>query len=74
MVYSASPDWSAHIFKGSEDVSGYTPEELNLKEKKWLDLIYTKDIEWVFKEGAEIARRSKHLTQTYRIIDKYGGL
>ena len=35
MVYRAYPDWSAEIISGSEDICGYTVDELNSKERKW---------------------------------------
>ncbi len=74
MVYRAYPDWSAKIVSGCEKISSYTTGELNSKEKNWLSIIHPDDTERVFKEGSVLATRPKDLTQTYRIITKYGNI
>ena len=47
MVYRAYPDWSAEIISGSENLCGFTEEELNSKEENWLSIIYQDDKEKV---------------------------
>ncbi len=74
MVYSAHPDWSAEIISGCEMISGYTADEINSKENKWLSIVHPNDMEQVSKVGAEFIKRSKEFVQTYRIITKNGNI
>jgi len=72
MVYRASYDWSVSIVSGSEELCGYTAQEINDKEENWLDIIYPEDIEIVFEEGSQLVKKQQNLVQRYRIITKEG--
>ncbi|MFC1823132.1 PAS domain S-box protein [Thermodesulfobacteriota bacterium] len=74
MVYRGRSDWSAEIISGSEEICGYTDQELNSTEKNWLSIIHADDKEGVFKEGSELVYDPKDLVQTYRIITKEGSI
>jgi len=74
MVYRGNPDWSAEIMGGSEKICGYTSEEINSKEEKWLNIIYPDDKERVFRAGSELVLGPKNLVQKYRIITKNGSV
>jgi PAS domain S-box-containing protein len=71
-VYRARPDWTAEIMSSSEEICGYTVEELEAKEKNWLSIVHPEDQDLVFMEGSELAKKQKHLVQTYRILAKDG--
>lgn len=72
MVYRAYPDWSAEIISGSEEICGYTNDELNSKEKNWLSIIHPDDIEIVYEDGSMLAQFQKDVVQRYRIKTKSG--
>jgi PAS domain S-box-containing protein len=72
MVYRGYPDWSAEIISRSEEISGYTSEELNSKEENWLSIIHPDDKGEVLREGSELTMDPKGLVQIYRIITKEG--
>ena len=72
MVYRAFPDWSVEIINGSQDLCGYSNEELISNDTNWLNIIHPDDKEWVAKEGAELTKRKNSLAHTYRIIAKNG--
>ncbi|HIJ66877.1 MAG TPA: PAS domain S-box protein [Planctomycetes bacterium] len=72
MVYRAYPGWSAEIFFGCEEICGYTPRELNSREKNWLSVIHPDDKERVLREGAEIVNEPASIVQVYRITTKSG--
>ncbi len=73
VVYLINPDWSAEILSGtSVDLSGYTLEELNAKEKKWFDIIHYEERERVFAESFPLMNEKRSLTQVYRIVTKRG--
>ena len=74
MVYQAYSDWSAEVISGSEEICGYTNEELNSKEDNWLSLIHPDDKEDVFKQGTELTKRTQNVVQTYRIITREGDI
>lgn len=72
MVYRGFADWSVDYVSGLKRISGYTVEELNGKEKKWLNIIHPDDLEGVLKKSEKIKYQTKDLVQTYRIITKQG--
>jgi len=72
MVYRAYPDWSAEIITGSEEICGYTGQELNSKEEGWLTILHPDDMERVYGDGSELTKKQKNLVRTYRIITKDG--
>ncbi len=74
MVYRARSDWSAEIISGSKEICGYTPDELNAKKKRWLDVIHPDDQERVYKEGAGLVKKPKSIIQIYRVIHKNGSV
>ena len=74
MNYHAYSDWSAEIFGGSELISGYTSDELNLNEENWLTIIHPDDKTRVFQEGEQLLEKPCSLLQTYRIIDKQNNI
>ena len=74
MAYRGYPDWSAEIISGGEEICSYTNQELNSKEEGWISIIHPDDMERVFSEGSELAKRPKDLVQTYRIITKGGSV
>lgn len=74
MVYKAYPDWSAEIISGSEDICGYTNDELNSKERNWLSIIHPDDIEAVYRDGSKLAQIQKDIVQKYRIKTKSGDI
>ena len=74
LTYRGYPDWTAEFFGGSEEICGYTDQELNLKENQWLNIIHPDDMERVLSEGSEMVKRPKGLVHTYRIITKDGNI
>ena len=72
MFYSGAPDWSAEIFSGSENICGYTAEEINSKDEGWLSLVHNDDKETVIKKGSNFAAIQENTTQIYRINNKDG--
>lgn len=74
MVYWARPDWSAEIISNSVNICGYTNEELNELDENWISIIHPDDKEQVFKEGSVLPTEPKEIVQSYRIIDKHGGI
>lgn len=74
MVYKAYPDWSAEIISGSEDICGYTEEELNSKGENWLSIIHPDDKEKVFSDGYLLTQAKRDIVQIYRIINNMGNI
>jgi len=72
MVYRAYPDWSAEIISGSENICGFTEEELNSKEENWLSIIHEDDKEKISQNGYSLTQMQKEVIQEYRIIVKNG--
>lgn len=72
MIYRARADWSAVIISGCERLCGYSEDELNRKEKKWVDIILEQDRESVFAQGSELVKAPESLVQTYRIKTREG--
>jgi len=74
MVYRAHADWSAEIISGSEEISGYTNEELNSRKESWLSIIHPDDRDEVLREGTVLANEQKDAVQRYRIVTKNGDI
>ncbi len=74
MVYRAYSDWSAEIFSGCELISGYTREEINLQETKWLSIVHPDDRVKISQMGNQLSQDAKSIIQIYRIIDKQGAI
>nr|NQU89531.1 PAS domain S-box protein [Bacteroidota bacterium] len=74
MVYRGFPDWSSEIISGSQELCGYSAEELISNETNWLSIIHPDDKEWVVSEGSELTKGQKNIIQTYRIITKKGDI
>ncbi|MFC1550919.1 PAS domain S-box protein, partial [Candidatus Neomarinimicrobiota bacterium] len=72
MIYRGFSDWSSEIISGAKEVCGFTNEEINLLENKWLSIIHPDDIDEVKKIGFDITKRQKAIVQIYRIINKAG--
>ena len=70
MVYRANPDWTTRIVSGSQDVCGYSTEELNAGVVNWADIIYPEDIPKVFEESQILRSVPTKMVQTYRIIGR----
>ncbi len=74
MVYRGFTDWSAEIINGSQELCGYSAEELNSKEANWLSIIHPDDKESMFSTGSELRKSKINIIQTYRIITKEGDI
>ena len=72
MIYTGDEKWGVKIISGSELVSGYTEEDINSLEGKWLSLVHPEDKEEVYSNGLVIGGNIKSVVQQYRIIDKSG--
>jgi PAS domain S-box-containing protein len=71
MVYQGKDDWTAPLVIHSEELCGYTPEELNFK--KWTDIVHPDDVEEFKAKNLEFQEGLKEETiQEYRIITKSG--
>ncbi len=72
MVYKGNADWSAEFISGYREICGYSSQELNSRESKWISIIHPEDREKVFTEGSVLQEKQMDLIQYYRIIDKTG--
>jgi len=70
MIYRGYPDWSTELIKGCEDISGYSKDEINSKEKNWISIIHQDDRERVINEALKLEQNSDSLVSIYRIINK----
>ena len=70
MIYRGYPDWSTELIKGCEDISGYSKDEINSKEKNWISIIHQDDRERVINEALKLEQNSNSLVSIYRIINK----
>ncbi|MCP4622316.1 MAG: PAS domain S-box protein, partial [bacterium] len=74
MVYRRFPGWSAKIISGSQELCGYSAEELISKKENWLSIIHPDDKELIFSVGSELRKSENSIIQTYRIITKEGDI
>jgi len=72
MIYTGNEQWGAESVTGCESLSGYTTEEINSKERKWLSVIHPDDMKSVHEDSLSLNKDSLYLLQTYRIVTKYG--
>ncbi|MFC1555924.1 PAS domain S-box protein [candidate division KSB1 bacterium] len=70
MVFIGNPDWSIEFVKGCEEVSSFTSEEINSKEKGWLSVIHPDDLEEYYKDSMILKDRQKSISLIFRIITK----
>ncbi|MBN1435473.1 MAG: PAS domain S-box protein [Sedimentisphaerales bacterium] len=70
MVYRGLPGWLADIKSNSEEICGYSPEELNSNKVNWLDIIHPDDRERVGLEALQMNEKPCAMVQEYRIIAK----
>ncbi len=74
MVYRAGSDWATRIVIKSEELCGYTEDELKSGDACWLELIHPEDQQRVLTEAADLEAAACQIVQEYRIIRKDGGV
>ena len=71
MVYRGFADWSVKIISENHNVSGYTSEEINAREKGWLSVVHPDDREDLLNAGGMESDKAR-VHRAYRIIAKGG--
>lgn len=72
MVYSGRADWSVEFVSKSEEICGYSEEELLTGAVNWMDIIHPEDRATVLGKDSAFNQERGARIREYRIINKNG--
>ena len=74
IVFKGDTNWHPLFIHGqTEEITGYTPEELTDERKKWIDLVHPDDLERLYQlDQAMIQSHQLSSVREYRIVRKDG--